>query len=408
MKKNKKIKLTSTNEAKKRMKNSINFLNKSEFVKVDKSEDRILSENIISNFNIPEEDNSAVDGYAFNIKNNEKIFTLVGESKPGSPFHKSLNPTETIKIFTGSNILKRNKINTVVMLEDCQPLKNSVEIKKKFKIGQNIRKKGEDVKKNKIVFIKGRKIRSVDLSQLLSLGIKKVKVLKKIKVGIFSTGSEINQNLKRKKNYIFDANKITLISMFKKIGCEAIDLGLIKDDFNETKKKIIKNSSKFDLLVSSGGISSSETDMVGKILSSFGKINFWRLAIKPGRPFAFGEINRPPFIGLPGNPVAAIVTFLMLVVDYVKILSGDKNFRIKKRLISANFSMKKKIGRREWLRGSIIEKNNKQFLEKFKTTGSGIISSISQSEGIIDVDENVEYIKRGNKLNFIRYEDILN
>ena len=195
--------------------------------------------------------------------------------------------------------------------------------------------------------------------------------------------------------------------MFKKIGCEAKDLGLIKDDFNETKKKIIKNSSKFDLLVSSGGISSSETDMVGKILSSFGKINFWRLAIKPGRPFAFGEINRTPFIGLPGNPVAAIVTFLMLVVDYVKILSGDKNFRIKKRLISANFSMKK-IGRREWLRGSIIEKNNKQFLEKFKTTGSGIISSISQSEGIIDIDENVEYIKRGNKLNFIRYEDILN
>ena len=100
-------------------------------------------------------------------------------------------------------------------------------------------KKGEDVKKNKIVFIKGRKIRSVDLSQLLSLGIKKVKVLKKIKVGIFSTGSEINQNLKR-KNYIFDANKITLISMFKKIGCEAIDLGLIKDDFNETKKKLLK------------------------------------------------------------------------------------------------------------------------------------------------------------------------
>ena len=145
---NKKIKLTSANEAKKRMKNSINFLNKSEFVKVDKSEDRILSENIISNFNIPEEDNSAVDGYAFNIKNNEKIFTLSGESKPGSPFHKSLNSTETIKIFTGSNILKRNKINTVVMLEDCQPLKNSVEIKK-IQDWSKYQKKGEDVKKIK-------------------------------------------------------------------------------------------------------------------------------------------------------------------------------------------------------------------------------------------------------------------
>ena len=148
--------------------------------------------------------------------------------------------------------------------------------------------------------------------------------------------------------------------------------------------------------------------MIGKILSTYGKINFWKLAIKPGRPFAFGEINKTPFIGLPGNPVAAIVTFLMLVVDYVKILSGNRNIKIKKNMISSNFSMTKKPGRREWIRGWITEKNNKQFLEKFNTTGSGIISSISQSDGIIDIDEDVKYIKKGKKLNFIKYEDILN
>ncbi|MBD22251.1 MAG: hypothetical protein CL572_01120 [Alphaproteobacteria bacterium] len=402
----KKNRLTLVKDAKKKMKDSIRLLNKSETINVEKSEDRVLSKNIISNFNIPEENNSAVDGYALNFKKNNQ-FSVIGESKPGSPFTKSLKTGEAIKIFTGSNILKENKINTVVMLEDCKILKNSIEIRSKFKIGQNIRKKGEDVRKNKIVFMKGRKIRSVDLAQLLSLGIEKVNVYKKLKVGIFSTGSEINQSLKRKKNYIFDANKLTLISMFKKIGCEALDLGLIKDDFNETKNKITKNSSKCDLLVSTGGISSSETDMIGKILLRFGKINFWKLAIKPGRPFAFGEIKRTPFIGLPGNPVAAIVTFLMLVVDYVKILSGDKNYKVKKSLIPASFSMKKKLGRREWVRGWVTEKNNKQFLKKFSTTGSGIISSISQSDGIIDIDENVDYIKKGEKLNFIRYEDIL-
>ncbi len=303
---------------------------------------------------------------------------------------------------------KKNKINAVVMLEDCKVLKNLIEIKKKIIVNQNIRKKGEDVKKNKVVFLKGRKIRPVDLAQLSSLGLKKINVYKKIKVGIFSTGSEINQDVKRKKNYIFDANKITLISMFNTIGCEALDLGLIKDNYNETKKKIIKNSSKYDLLVSSGGISDSDTDMIGKILSTYGKINFWKLAIKPGRPFAFGEINKTPFIGLPGNPVAAIVTFLMLVVDYVKILSGNRNVKIKKNMISSNFSMIKKLGRREWIRGWITEKNGKQFLEKFNTTGSGIISSISQSDGIIDIDEDVKYIKKGKKLNFIKYEDILN
>jgi len=407
MKKNKNI-LTFVEDAKKKMRDRIQFSNKSELVNIIQSENRILSENIISNFNIPAEDNSAVDGYAFNLKENKKKFIIVGESKPGIPFTKSLKPNETIKIFTGSNILRKNQINLVVMLEDCKILNNYVEIKKKFKIGQNIRKKGEDVKKNKVVFTKGRKIRSVDLAQLLSLGIKKIKVFRKIKVGVFSTGSEINQDLKRKKNQIFDANKITIISMLKKIGCDTLDLGLVKDDFKETKKKIIQNSSKCDLLISSGGISDSETDMVGKILSSFGKINFWKLAIKPGRPFAFGEINKTPFIGLPGNPVAAIVTFLMLVIDYLKILSGNKNVKIKKQMISSNFSMTKKLGRREWLRGWIVERNNKKILEKFKTTGSGIISSISQSDGIIDIDEDVKYIKKGKKLNFRSYEDLLN
>ena len=405
---NKTPKLTLANDAKKKMKDSINFSNKSEIVEINKAESRILSKDIIAKFNIPEEDNSAVDGYALNFKKNNKIFNVVGQSRPSSPYLKTLKTNEAIKIFTGSNILKKNKINAVVMLEDCKILTDSIKIRKKIKINQNIRKKGEDVQKNKVVFLRGRKIRSVDLAQLSSLGLKKVDVYKKIRVGIFSTGSEINQNLKRKKNYIFDANKITLISMFKIIGCEAFDLGVIRDNYNETKNKILKNSSKYDLLVSSGGISNSDTDMIGRILSSYGKINFWKLAIKPGRPFAFGEINKTPFIGLPGNPVAAIVTFLMLVVDYVKILSGNRNIKIKKNMISSNFSMTKKPGRREWIRGWITEKNNKQFLEKFNTTGSGIISSISQSDGIIDIDEDVKYIKKGKKLNFIKYEDILN
>ena len=405
---NKKPKLILANDAKKKMKDSINFSNKSEIIKLNEAENRILSKDIIANFNIPEEDNSAVDGYALNFKKNNRFFNIVGQSKPGSPYQKTLKTNEAIKIFTGSNIKKKNKINAVVMLEDCKVLKNLIEIKKKIIVNQNIRKKGEDVKKNKVVFLKGRKIRPVDLAQLSSLGLKKINVYKKIKVGIFSTGSEINQDVKRKKNYIFDANKITLISMFNSIGCEALDLGLIKDNYNETKKKIIKNSSKYDLLVSSGGISDSDTDMIGKILSTYGKINFWKLAIKPGRPFAFGEINKTPFIGLPGNPVAAIVTFLMLVVDYVKILSGNRNVKIKKNMISSNFSMIKKLGRREWIRGWITEKNGKQFLEKFNTTGSGIISSISQSDGIIDIDEDVKYIKKGKKLNYIKYEDILN
>ena len=407
MKKNQK--LMRARIAQKKMKESISFINKSEKISIEHCQNRIIAENIYSKYNIPFQDNSAVDGYAINFCQKKKIktFILVGESKPGKPYNKKLKENEAISIYTGSYIIDKNKINTVLMLEDCKISKNKITIKKSFRVGQNIRKKGEDLKENQIVFQKGRQIRTVDIAQLSSMGQKKINVYKKITVGVLSTGSEINQTKKRQNHLIFDANKLTLISMLKKLGCNTVDLGIIKDDFQDTKKKILNNLPNCDLLISSGGVSDSDTDMIGKVLISHGKINFWKLAIKPGRPFAFGEIKKTPFIGLPGNPVATIVTFLMLVVDYIKVLSGNREFPDRSRYISSGFSMKKKLNRREWIRGSIINKGKKQFLEKYKTTGSGIISSISQSEGIIEVEENVDYIKKGMKLKFLTFEDIL-
>ena len=407
MKKNQKLMCAKI--AQKKMKESISFINKSEKISIEHCQNRIIAENIYSKYNIPFQDNSAVDGYAINFCQKKKIktFILVGESKPGKPYNKKLKENEAISIYTGSYIIDKNKINTVLMLEDCKISKNKITIKKKFRVGQNIRKKGEDLKENQIVFRKGRQIRTVDIAQLLSIGQKKIKVYKQVTVGVLSTGSEINQTKKKQNHLIFDANKLTLISMLKKIGCNTVDLGTIKDDFQDTKKKILNNIPNCDLLISSGGVSDSDTDMIGKVLISHGKINFWKLAIKPGRPFAFGEIKKTPFIGLPGNPVATIVTFLMLVVDYIKVLSGNREFPDRSRYISSGFSMKKKLNRREWIRGSIINKGKKQLLVKYKTTGSGIISSISQSEGIIEVEENVDYIKKGMKLKFLTFEDIL-
>ena len=407
MKKNQKLMCAKI--AQKKMKESISFINKSEKISIEHCQNRIIAENIYSKYNIPFQDNSAVDGYAINFCQKKKIktFILVGESKPGKPYNKKLKENEAISIYTGSYIIDKNKINTVLMLEDCKISKNKITIKKKFRVGQNIRKKGEDLKENQIVFRKGRQIRTVDIAQLLSIGQKKIKVYKQVTVGVLSTGSEINQTKKKQNHLIFDANKLTLISMLKKIGCNTVDLGIIKDDFQDTKKKILNNIPNCDLLISSGGVSDSDTDMIGKVLISHGKINFWKLAIKPGRPFAFGEIKKTPFIGLPGNPVATIVTFLMLVVDYIKVLSGNREFPDRSRYISSGFSMKKKLNRREWIRGSIINKGKKQLLEKYKTTGSGIISSISQSEGIIEVEENVDYIRKGMKLKFQTFEDIL-
>ena len=154
-------------------------------------------------------------------------------------------------------------------------------------------------------------------------------VFKKVKVGIFSTGNELQEfDSKKKKYHTFDSNKLILISLFKKLNCDVFDLGIIKDNFIDTKKKILRNSKNFDLLITSGGISSSSIDKVSELLLSNGLINFWKLAIKPGRPIAFGKINKTPFIGLPGNPVAAIITFFMLITQLVEKISGNQERKL--------------------------------------------------------------------------------
>ena len=409
MKKNKR--LISVFSAKKKMIDSLKkFKNTSEYIDFRDAENRVLAANIFSKNNIPEFDNSAVDGFGINyksVKKQNKTLKIVGESRPGKPFKKKVKVGEAIIIFTGSIILKSNNIDTVCFEENCLVDNKTLQILKLPGKGDNVRKKGEDIKKNKIAFKKGRKIRTVDLTQLSSLGLKKVKVFRKIKVGVFSSGDEISSKTVKRKYSIFDANKKVLTSLLKKVGCEASDLGLIKDNFEHTKIKLNKSLSSFDLIITSGGISKSKIDHIGNFFSISGKINFWQLALKPGRPFAFGKLNNTPFIGLPGNPVAAVITFLMLVVNYLQKLSGIEKNEIIERLIPSNFEMVKKTGRTEWLRGSIKKINNNYFLEKFHTSGSGIISSISQTDGIIEINENIKYIKKGTLLKFYRYEDIL-
>ena len=387
------------------------FKNSSELIDFRNSENRVLAENIFSKNNIPEFDNSAVDGFGINynsIKKGNNTLKIVGESRPGKPFKKKVKNGEAIVIFTGAFILKINDIDTVCYEENCEMTSKIIKIVKLPEKGDNIRKKGEDIKINQVAFKKGRKIRTVDLTQLSSLGLKKIKVFKKIKVGVFSSGNEISPSSVKKKYTIFDANKTVLINLLKRLGCEISDMGLIKDNYEHTKRKLNKNLSSFDLIITSGGVSKSRIDHIGNFFSMSGKVNFWQLALKPGRPFAFGKLNDTPFIGLPGNPVAAVITFLMLVTNYLKKLSGIRKTEIIERIVPANFEMTKKSGRTEWLRGSIKVINNNYFLEKFHTSGSGIISSISNTDGIIEINEDVKYIKKGTLLKFYRYEDILN
>ena len=411
-----KKKLISIKKAKKIILGECKVSKYHETIDINDCVGRVVFQDIKSQINVPPHNNSAVDGYGFNFedykKNRDKKFKIVGSSKPGKPFNRKISSGELIEIFTGAPILKKCnqlQVDTVIMEEDVSnTLNNSIKLPSNIKKGSNIRLFGEDIKKNDKIYNKGRKIRPLDIGYLASVGISKIKVFKRIKVGIFSTGNEISDSKYKKKFQIFDSNKLTLIFLLKKIGCEILDLGIIYDDYNESKKKILDSTKKCDLIITTGGISTGKTDNISKVLQVIGQLDVWRLAVKPGRPMAFGKVKAKPFFGLPGNPVAVVLTFLMFVTEFIRKMNGRTVDTIKYNLIPSSFSFEKKVGRTEWLRGNVVERKSNLFLEKFYSEGSGILSSVARTEGIIEIESNKKSIKKGELLKFYKYEEFLN
>ena len=420
MKKNKKNtiklnkKLTDFRTAKMAIMKEARLIVKTEYIEIDSCVGRILAEDVKSKINVPPSDNSAVDGYGFNYLNSlkNKSLEIIGSSKPGDPFLQKLMPNTTVKVFTGAPLLKNKSscnIDTVIMTEDCIIVGDKVFFKRLLKKGSNIRLKSEDIRKGNIIMSKGIKIRPYDVGYLASVGIKKLKVYKKINVGVFSTGNEIKKEGIKKNDFkIFDSNKLNLLSLLDRIGCHVQDLGIIKDDLNQTHKKLLESTNNCDLIITSGGVAASETDQIIKTINEIGEIFVWKLAIKPGRPIAFGKIKSKFFFGLPGNPVAVLVTFFMIIVDFIYTISGRTKLPIKYNLLESNFNFKKKIGRTEWLRGSIKEYKNKLKVSKFNNEGSGILTSIAKTDGIIELNEKTEFVTKGEMLKFYKYEDFLN
>lgn len=420
MKKNKKNtiklnkKLTDFRTAKMAIMKKARLIVKTEYIEIDSCVGRILAEDVKSKINVPPSDNSAVDGYGFNYLNSlkNKSLKIIGSSKPGEPFLQKLMPNTTVRVFTGAPLLKNKSscnIDTVIMTEDCIIVGDKVFFKRLLKKGSNIRLKSEDIRKGNIIMSKGIKIRPYDVGYLASVGIKKLKVYKKINVGVFSTGNEIKKEGIKKNDFkIFDSNKLNLLSLLDRIGCHVQDLGIIKDDLNQTHKKLLESTNNCDLIITSGGVAASETDQIIKTINEIGEIFVWKLAIKPGRPIAFGKIKSKFFFGLPGNPVAVLVTFFMIIVDFIYTISGRTKLPIKYNLLESNFNFKKKIGRTEWLRGSIKEYKNKLKVSKFNNEGSGILTSIAKTDGIIELNEKTEFVTKGEMLKFYKYEDFLN
>jgi len=368
---------------------------------------RILSENIKSKINLPPFNNSAVDGYAL-LKEDlhvNNIFHCSRRVAAGDNKNILIKSGEIVRVFTGAKMPSNS--STIVMQENTIKDGSNIKLLKVPRYGENYRLKGEDIKKNKKILTIGTIINQQNLNLIAAAGIRKIKVFKKIKIGFFTSGNELRKPTNNLKNAeINNSNFFALNSLIEKNFITKKYCGNLKDNFKIVKTNLLKASEKFNIIITAGGASVGDEDHLINALSELGKIFFWRAAIKPGRPIAIGKINQCYVICLPGNPVSVQLLYAMLINPFVQKLAGGIFKLPTSHKIYSNFSMKKKTKRMEWLRVNKKTINNKDYAIKYPKQGSGMISSISYSSGIIEIKENVSRIDKGNIFEYYDFESL--
>lgn len=278
-----------------------------------------------------------------------------------------------------------------------------------IKQGANRRKQGEDVVEGDIIIRTGQLLRAQEIGLAASVGMGELKVYTRLRCAIFSTGDEVADPVydEARDGAIFDANRYTISALLKGLGCEVTDLGILPDSVAEIRGALHDAYPGHDLIITSGGVSLGEEDHITHVVESLGSIDFWRLAIKPGRPMALGKIVDTAFVGLPGNPVAAMVTFMRIARPLILTLSGRMDNDPHVYQIPAAFEMNKKAGRREWLR-STLEMNDQGQMRahKYPSQGSGILTSMVASDGLVELPEDLERVNEGDLVNFLSFVEM--
>ena len=354
---------------------------------------RILAQSIISPLNVPPFNNSAMDGYAvrlsdFKTDTDSTLLSLAGKAFAGHPFAEAWPENSCIRVMTGAPVPEGTE--AVVMQEDTEETAQGILFKRTPKAKQNIRYIGEDIRKDEAVFAAGIKLGATTLPVIASLGIDNVTVYSRLKVALFSTGDELQQiGQPLKTGQIYDTNSFTIRIMLEKLGCEVIDLGIIPDDPTLIEQAFLTADQQADLIITSGGVSVGEADYTKTILEKLGKIDFWKIAMKPGKPFAFGKLKNALFCGLPGNPVSAAVTFYQLVQPLIMKLSGYTQWQAPKSFkVKTTTNLKKSVGRVDFQRG-ILAVNAVGQLEVSTTghQGSHIFTSFHQGNCFIILEQ---------------------
>ena len=375
----------------------------SETVAVESAYGRVLAEDIISPINVPQNTNSAMDGYAIRGDDlDQEQYQVVAEVLAGHSYDQEIQKGQAVKIMTGAPTPIGG--DTVIMREQAVQDGEFVRFPNaKIDVGQNVRMAGEDLSVGQAVFTQGTRIEAPEMGMMASLGFATCPVLRKVKVGIFSTGDEVQApGTPQQANSIYDSNRFTIIGMLQKLGCEIVDYGIIEDDQQKMTEVLHSAALETDMVLTSGGVSVGDADYIKLALDELGEINFWRINMRPGRPLAYGKIEQTPFFGLPGNPVAVMVSFINFVEPAIRKLQGQTNWTPVKANAIATEQLRSRQGRTEFSRG-VFSMNDQGQLE-VRTTGkqgSGILRSMSEANCLIEISPSVDTVKVGETVTVI-------
>ncbi|EGU4188957.1 bifunctional molybdopterin-guanine dinucleotide biosynthesis adaptor protein MobB/molybdopterin molybdotransferase MoeA [Vibrio parahaemolyticus] len=381
----------------------VNTVSEIEACKIENAYGRVLAEHIISPVNVPQYTNSAMDGYAIRSDDVDRdSYQVVAEVMAGQAYDQPLEVGQAVKIMTGAPTPRNG--DTVVMREQASQEGDKVTFDgANIKAGQNVRQAGEDLAIGSDVFTAGTRLASPEMGMIASLGFGEANVFRKLKVAVFSTGDEVQApGTEQKANSIYDSNRFTIMGMLEKLGCEILDFGILEDNEQLMIEALENASAQADVVMTSGGVSVGDADYIKLALDKLGQIDFWRINMRPGRPLAFGQINNKPFFGLPGNPVAVMVSFINFVEPALRKMQGEQGWKPLKVNAIATENLRSRQGRTEFSRG-IYELDNTGRLT-VRTTGkqgSGILRSMSEANCLIEISPAIDTVKAGESVTII-------
>ena len=377
---------------------------------------RVLAADVLARLDVPPHDNSAMDGFALHRAdlqlNQPTRLPVVGQALAGHPYSGVVSRGVTVRITTGA--MTPDGPDAVIMQEQCliAPDESWIEIEPKtaarLKPGENIRRRGEDVQAATVLLPGGLRLRPQDVALAAGQGIATLSVVRRLRVAVASTGDELREpGIELPPGAIYETNRYTLIGLLQRLGCAVTDLGILRDDRAVVLPALREAAANHDVLLTSGGVSVGTADLVKDVIAELGRIEFWRLAVKPGKPVTFGRIKDCLVLGLPGNPVSVMVSFLLFARPLLLKLMGMEPAEPLRLRVTADFAFRRKPGRREWLRARLrLDPERGPVASLYRTNSSGALSSLSWANGLVELSEKCDGVSPGDAVDYLPFSGL--